>query len=440
MNLEMQTGGWYSSVRIKAALNSGALSIGTVNQLLTARFTAMLKAGLIGGTAAKTKDVPAQQDAATALLAAEQGIVLLKNAGNQALPLPAGQPASIAVLGPYAGAAMTGGDGSSKVDPLLTVTPVAGIMAQAGPRATVSYNSGSDIAAAAAAARAVSVAVVMVGDTESEGHDQPSLSLPGRQDQLVEAVARANPHTIVVLKSGNPVAMPWLSQVSAVVEAWYPGEEDGAAVAAVLFGRADPSGKLPVTFPVSAARTPVSTKAQFPGAGGKVEYSEGLNVGYRGYDAEGIQTLFPFGYGLSYTSFKFSGLKVTPGTLANTDSGPRPSSCGCNGQSKVLATVTATVTNTGKVGGTEVAQLYLGDPAVAGDPPRQLKGYTRVSLSPGQSKTVTFQLTGHDLSYWNDSANGWVVPAGAFTVYVGDSSAPAGLPLRTNLTVTKSIG
>jgi beta-glucosidase len=252
-------------------------------------------------------------------------------------------------------------------------------------------------------------------------------------------VAKANPRTVVVVKSGNPVLMPWLSQVPAVIEAWYPGEEDGAAVAAVLFGQVDPAGKLPVTFPASESATPVSSPAQVPGTDGKVEYSEGLDVGYRGYDAEDITPLFPFGFGLSYTSFRFSGLRVTPARLANTVSGPGPASCGCNGQDTVLATATATVTNTGSVAGTEVAQLYLGDPKAAGEPPRQLKGFARVTLGPGQSATVSFPLTGHDLSYWDDAANGWVVPAGAFTVYVGDSSALAGLPLRARVTVTKSV-
>ena len=350
------------------------------------------------------------------------------------------------MIGPYGGAAMTGGGGSSHVDPLLTVSPVRGIEQLAGRGTSVSYASGTDLAAAVAAARRASVAVVMVGDTESEGRDQPSLNLPGDQDALVAAVARANPRTVVVLKSGNPVLMPWLSRVPAVVEAWYPGEEDGAAVAAVLFGAVDPSGKLPVTFPASESATPVSKPSQFPGRGGKVEYSEGLDVGYRGYDAEHITPLFPFGYGLSYTTFGFSDLTSRPSATAippappNTVSGPGPASCGCDGQGRTLATVTATVTNTGPVAGTEVAQLYLGDPRAALEPPRQLKGFARVTLAPGQSATVSFPLTGHDLSYFDDAADGWVVPPGTFTVYVGDSSALASLPLRARLTITSSIG
>jgi beta-glucosidase len=437
MSLEMPTGVYYAAP-MQQAVEDGQVPIETVNQLLVDRFAAMIRAGLFSHPVS-TSPIPAQQDGAFSLSAAEQGMVLLKNDHGQ-LPLAAGALHSVAVIGPYAGAAMTGGGGSSHVDPLFTVSPVQGIQDAVGPGVNVTYNDGSDTAAAAAAAKSADVAVVMVGDTQSEGADQSSLSLPGDQDALVQAVAAANPHTVVVVKSGNPVLMPWLSQVPAVVEAWYPGEEDGSAVAAVLFGQVNPSGKLPVTFPVSESRTPTSSPSQFPGTNGQVDYSEGLGVGYRGYDAENITPMFPFGYGLSYTTFAFSRLTVSPPDVANTQSGPGASSCGCNGQGARLGTVSATVTNTGKVAGAEVAQLYLGDPAVAGEPPRQLEGFAKVYLRPGQSARVTFPLTGHDLSYWDDAANGWVVPDGTFGVYVGDSSALANLPLRGRLTVTRSVG
>jgi beta-glucosidase len=437
MDLEMPSGVYYADA-MRTAVQDGQVPIATVNQLLAARFAAMIRQGLFSHPVS-TSPIPAQADGAFSLSAAEQGMVLLKNA-DTTLPLKAGSLQSIAVIGPYAGSAMTGGGGSSHVVPLQTVSPVQGIQNAVGQGVTVTYNDGSDTTAAAAAAKAADVAVVMVGDTESEGADQPSLSLSGDQDALVTAVAAANPHTVVVVKSGNPVLMPWLSQVPAVLEAWYPGEEDGDAVAAVLFGAVNPSGKLPVTFPVSESRTPTSSPSQFPGTNGEVQYSEGLDVGYRGYDAENITPQFPFGYGLSYTTFKFSGLHVNPARVQNPESGPGASSCGCNGQGTRLGTVTATVTNTGKVAGAEVAQLYLGDPAVAGEPPRQLEGFGKVFLRPGQSATVSFPLTGHELSYWDDAANGWVVPDGTFGVYVGDSSALAGLPLRGSLTVTRSVG
>ena len=435
MDLEMQTGDYYAAP-LQQAVQDGQLPVATLNEMLVRRYAAMIRAGLFSHPVS-TSPIPAQADGAFSLSAAEQGTVLLKNSGG-ALPLSA-STSSIAVIGPYAGAAMTGGGGSSHVDPLFTVSPVQGIE-NAAPGASVTYNDGSDITSAVAAAKAASVAVVMVGDTESEGADQPSLELSGNQDQLVEAVAAANPNTIVVVKSGNPVLMPWLDQVPAVVEAWYPGEEDGNAVAAVLFGQVDPSGKLPVTFPETESQTPTSSPSQFPGVNGEIDYSEGLDVGYRWYDANDVTPMFPFGYGLSYTSFSFSHLTVTPGTVHNAASGPGAESCGCNGQGSKLVTVSATITNTGKMAGADVAQLYLGDPASAGEPPRQLKAFDKVSLQPGQSATVHFTLTGHDLSYWDDAANGWVVPDGTFQVYVGDSSALANLPLQGTFTVTKTIG
>jgi beta-glucosidase len=328
----------------------------------------------------------------------------------------------------------------------------ASVQLQAGQTYTIQISGDSDtltwgtpsalapgISQAVAAAKSAATAVVVVSDdTETEAADRPDLNLPSAQNELISAVARANPHTVVVVNAGAPVAMPWLGQVAAVVDAWYPGESNGTALASVLFGQTNPSGHLPVTFPKSLSQVPASTPAQFPGVNGQVQYSEGVDVGYRFYDTQGTTPLFPFGYGLSYTRFGFSQLHVTPSAVRNTSSGPGPTSCGCNGQSARLVRVTARVTNTGRVTGSDVVQLYLGDPAAAGEPPRQLKGFQKVTLRPGQSATVTFSLDGHDLSYWNQSANGWVVPTGKFQVRVGDSSALGGLPLRGGFAVSTS--
>jgi len=297
------------------------------------------------------------------------------------------------------------------------------------------------IARAVAAARAARTAVVVVSDdTESEAVDRASLNLPSAQNELISAVAAANPRTIVVIDAGAPVVMPWISKVASVVDAWYPGESNGTALAAVLYGRADPGGHLPVTFPVGLSQVPASSPSQFPGENGEVLYSEGIDVGYRYYDAKNETPLFPFGYGLSYTHFSYTDLTVTPRRVQNGSSNPGATSCGCNGQSDRQVTVTARVTNTGKVTGSDVAQLYLGDPASAGEPPRQLKGFGKVTLEPGRSATVRFTLNGHDLSYWDDTADGWVLPDGRYQVYVGDSSALANLPLRGAFSVTRSIG
>jgi beta-glucosidase len=314
-----------------------------------------------------------------------------------------------------------------------------------GPSAGLSWATPSDLAPgisqAVAAARSAATAVVVVSDdTESEAADRASLNLPSAQNELIAAVAAANPRTVVVIDAGAPVVMPWLSQVASVVDAWYPGESNGTALAAVLFGQVNPSGHLPVTYPADLSQVPASSPAEFPGVDGQVDYSEGINAGYRYYDANNETPLFPFGYGLSYTSFAFSHLRVTPQAVRNATSSPGATSCRCDGQSRAEVTVSATVTNTGKVAGSEVAQLYLGDPAVAGEPPRQLKGFQKVTLRPGASAPVRFTLSGHDLSYWDDTANGWVLPDGPFSVYVGDSSALADLPLRGGFTVTRSIG
>jgi beta-glucosidase len=314
-----------------------------------------------------------------------------------------------------------------------------------GPSAGLSWATPSDlapgIAQAVAAAKSASTAVVVVSDdTESEAADRASLNLPSAQNELISAVAAANPHTVVVVDAGAPVTMPWINQVSSVVDAWYPGESNGTALASVLFGQTDPGGHLPVTFPTDLSQVPASTPSEFPGTGGEVQYSEGIDVGYRYYDANNETPLFPFGYGLSYTTFSYSHLSVTPRQVMNGTSNPGTPACGCNGQSGKQVTVSATVTNTGKVAGSDVAQLYLNDPAAAGEPPRQLKGFQKVTLKPGQSTTVHFTLSGQDLSYWDDTANGWVLPDGTFGVDVGDSSALANLPLRGSFTVDRTVG
>jgi beta-glucosidase len=281
------------------------------------------------------------------------------------------------------------------------------------------------IASAVAAAKAAQTAVVVVSDdTESEATDRLSLDLPSAQNELISAVAAANPHTVVVINAGAPVLMPWLSQVSAVLDTWYPGEVDGTSLARVLFGRVNPGGHLPVTFPTSLSQVPASTPAQFPGTGGNVEYSEGLDIGYRWYDAQSLTPLFPFGFGLSYTRFAFSKLEVSP----NAEDG--------TGQVQV----SATVTNVGPRAGSDVAQLYLGDPAAAGEPPRQLVGFQRVQLAAGQAKRITFTVSPRDTSWWDDSSNDWSQSTGRYTVDVGDASATANLPLQGSFTIARTPG
>lgn len=417
MDLEMPTGKYWGTA-LEQAVKSGQVPMSVIGDKLVRRFRTMMELGVFYHPP-KHKTIPAKKDGAIARRMAEEGMVLLKNEGNL-LPLDAANLHSIAVIGPYAAKAIAGGGGSSHVVPLYTVDPVKGIRDRAGSKVKVTFSGGSDVQQAAALAKSADVAVVMVGDYEREGRDHP-ITLQGNQDQLVEAVAAANPHTVVMLKSGSVELMPWVDKVPALLEAWYPGEEDGNAVAAVLFGDVDPSGKLPLTFPRQLADLPASTPGQYPGVNGEVHYSEGVFVGYRHYDEKQIKPLFPFGCGLSYTTFALKNLKVTPDGLSAKGTGD--------------VAVDLDVTNTGSRAGAEVAELYLGFPSTSAvpEPPRQLKGFERVDLKPGQTGHVHIVLGPSAVSYWNTATHEWAVMPGTYKVMVGDSSRD--IQLQANFSV-----
>jgi beta-glucosidase len=419
LNMDMPGNDGFYGGALASAVSSGSVSTATLNSLVTPVLTEMFAFGLFDepptGSPAQTATSSADTSDATQL--AEEGTVLLKNGGG-VLPLSSAD-SSVAVIGADASTSpLTAGGGSAGVNSSGTVTPLQGITAAAPSGVAVSYNDGSSDSSAAALAASSSVAVVFVSNDESEGSDLSSIDLSSANNNLISAVAAANPHTIVVLNTGSAVTMPWLSSVAGVLEAWYPGQEDGTAIGAVLFGAANPSGHLPVTFPTSLSQVPASTAAQWPGQNGTVQYSEGIDVGYRWYDSQDLTPLFPFGYGLSYTSFSFSNLKVGSLTAGGA------------------ATVSATVTNTGSRAGADVAQLYVTDPAAAGEPPRQLEGFARVSLQPGASQPVQFPLTQRDLQYWNSSGNAWATATGSYGIKVGDSDA--NLPLSGTLSVTSA--
>ncbi|HEV2372352.1 MAG TPA: glycoside hydrolase family 3 C-terminal domain-containing protein [Streptosporangiaceae bacterium] len=410
--------GFYGSA-LASAVSSGQVSTATLNSMVSSVLTEMFAFGLFDEPPAGSPAEPATSgtDQADALKLAEEGTVLLKNSGS-VLPLTSSD-SSIAVIGSDASSgALTVGGGSAGVDSSGTITPLQGITAAAPSGVTVNFNDGSSDSSAAALAASSTVAVVFVSNSESEGSDLSSIDLSGADNSLISAVAAANPNTIVVINSGSAVTMPWLSSVAGVMEAWYPGQEDGTAIAALLFGTVDPSGHLTVTFPTSLSQVPASTPQQWPGQNGTVQYSEGIRVGYRWYDSQGLTPLFPFGYGLSYTSFAFSNLKV--GTLVRGGA----------------ATVSATVANTGSRAGADVVQLYVADPAASGEPPRQLEGFARVNLAAGASKTVRFQLTQRNLQYWNSTSNNWATSTGTYGIEVGDSDAH--LPLSGTLSVTSA--
>jgi beta-glucosidase len=373
----------------------------------------------------------------------EESIVLLRNEGG-ALPLVAGKVRSIAVIGGHSDVGVLSGGGSAQVDApggnALTAepggaiwgkpmyfpsSPLRYIREQAGPGVTIAYDAGTDPAAAAKAAAGAQVAVVFVTQWESEGQDSATLSLPNKQDALVAAVAAANPNTIVVLENGGPVSMPWAKNVKGIVETWFPGIGGGQAIANVLFGKVNPSGKLPVTFAATEADLPhpqvtgLTAQTGNNGADGRgrnqardfpVDYNvEGMAVGYRWFQEKGKQPLFPFGFGLSYTKYSYSNLKIDE-----------------SGKS-----VTLDLRNAGAQAGDEVAEVYVTLPAIAGEPFRKLAAWKRVSLSAGAKETVTIPIDPLALSIFSTKDEGWMRPSGEFVIEAGGSSTD--LPLRESV-------
>jgi beta-glucosidase len=387
-------------------------------------------------------DVKAHERTAQAI--EERAITLLKNQG--VLPLKPGVR-KIAVVGPYADQFVTGG-GSGDVTARSVVTALRGIRTRAGSGITVTYADGSDAAAAAALAKAADVAVVVVGDVQTEGQDkdciglnctndlansesvlvlqgktcgQVSCPLNGtNEDGLITAVAAAQRQTVVVLETGGPVLTPWRNQVAAVVEAWYPGQQGGTALARVLFGDVDPGGRLPATFPDSASQLPTAgSPQQYPGVAEQETYSEGLLVGYRWYDARQLTPAYPFGAGLSYTTFRYGPLAVRAATGPNQ-----------------VAVATMQITNTGRRAGIAVPQLYVSKPATAAlsQPVRQLVGYRSVPVPAGRTVQVSFPLNDRSFASWDvasGAAGGWRVLPGCYRLAAGSSSRS--LPSRATV-------
>ncbi|MGB7762768.1 MAG: glycoside hydrolase family 3 C-terminal domain-containing protein, partial [Bryobacteraceae bacterium] len=426
---------FFNATAFGAAIASGQLPQSRVDDMVTRILHAMYQVGVFNQPAAVTA-LPSAMVAADETVAQtveEQGAVLLKNANGQ-LPLNAASLSSIAVIGSHADIGVISGGGSAQVYPTegaalyegypavpgwsqvvwVPSSPAQWIRA-AAPYATVLYNAGTNAAQAAALAKSANVAIVFVSQWTSEGMDMPSLnftdvihSTPINQDALVEAVAAANPHTIVVMENGGAQVLPWLGSVNAVLEAWFPGIRGGQAIANILFGSVNPSGKLPVTFPASVNQLP---RPVIPGSNSAntpftTDYTiEGLKVGYKWYDSNNYTPEFPFGFGLSYTTFQFSGV-----ALVNNLTASNP-----NFQ------VTFNLTNTGATMGAEVAQVYLALPAGTNEPPKRLVGWQKVWLTPGQQQSVTIEVdrndSSHPLSYWDTTSGSWLTAPGTYTVY-----------------------
>ncbi|MDA3630719.1 glycoside hydrolase family 3 C-terminal domain-containing protein [Saccharopolyspora sp. WRP15-2] len=408
----------YSPPAISAALAAGRASTADVDDHAHRILRTMFAHGLFDRPPFPPDDSSIDREAHLELAGevAEHGTTLLVNDGVLPLDENALRGGRIAVIGEAANRFVQGG-GSSSVTPFEVVTPRQGIERRAGAEITVSYHPGGDPRAAAAAARDADVAIIFAADLQSEFVDKPGLDVDAGlvsfpppaagnplvdQDAVVEAVVAANPNAVVVLETGGPVLTPWRHRVRALLEAWYPGANAGTALARVLFGDVDPGGRLPVTFPARESDLPTAgDPKRYPGIAERVHYSEGVFVGYRHYDGAGIEPAFPFGHGLSYTEFEYADLRVDG------------------------MTATASVTNAGDRRGFAVPQLYLGLPSPSAEvrqPPKQLKGFRKIALEPGETAEVTFELTERDLSYWDETSKSWRIAPGRVAVLVGESS------------------
>lgn len=432
LDFEPWPGVVYGPVPVTAALTAGQVSQATIDEHLQRILRTLFAFGFFDRAAYQNDDsqIDKPAHAAVAQRIEESAVTLLKNQG--ALPLDAGKLSSIAVIGPDANRFVTG-NGSGSVTPFSSTTPLAGIRARVGPNVAVHYDDGSNTSQAQADAKGSQVAVVFVGDYETEGADRPCMGLncsnaqEGGQyatldkDALIRSVLAANPNTIVVLETGAPVLTPWRDQVRGLVEAWYPGEQGGTAIARTLFGDVNPAGRLPATFPQQEADTPTAgDPAKYPGLDEQVFYKEGLSVGYRWYDVNNLKPAYPFGFGLSYTSFRYAALAISKANATGDQ------------------TASLQVTNTGSRTGDEVPQVYLGPVPGSSifEPPKRLAGFDRLTLKPGQSERISVPIRLRSKQYWDVGSNGWQNLPGCIPVLVGASSRD--IRLQGNLCATSA--
>jgi beta-glucosidase len=430
----------YFSEPLKKAVQDGQVPTSRLDDMDRRILRSMFAAGVVDNPPVRTVVDPFRgRDDAQRI--EEESIVLLKNASS-ILPLKISPSASIALIGSHADVGVLSGGGSAQVDApggnaihpgevggskwgeqvYFPSSPLKNIRAK-DPQASIKYVDGSDVAAAASLAKSSSVAIVFANQWMMEGRDRPTLSLPDDQDALIEAVVAANPNTIVVLETGGPVSMPWAGNVKGIVEMWYPGIGGAQALANVLFGEVNPSGKLPVTFAKDDAQLPhpvVPGLEGIPASGPNSEhrikpfdltYTEGAKVGYKWFEATHKEPLFPFGFGLSYTTYAYSSLKVDA----------------------AQHTVHFTVRNTGARAGTEIAQVYVALPAAAKEDYQRLAAWQRVTLNPGESKEVTVTLNPLTMEVFNTDKNGWEMLPGNYKVMAGPSSSDT--PLKAEMHV-----
>lgn len=426
---------------VTASLAANEIQVSQIDTMLKNRLQVRFRNGQFDSPILGTQQIDWAGNGQAARYIARQSMTLLKNK-DKILPLNPLATKNVAIIGPsdfstVAKIPTTGPGGGSGAQPTYTFAPITGmqnVITSLGGSATVSVNTGTSLTTAVALAAASDVVIVMVGDNSVEGADR-NLSLGVRngvdQDALIAAVAAANPKTIVVLKNGGALLMPWLNSVPAVLAAWLPGQEDGLVVAETLYGVNNPSGKLPMTFPAAELEAGSATPSQFPGTTvtGTLTavYSEGLKIGYRWYDATGTKPLFPFGFGLSYTTFLYSGVSAD----ATKIDGTKP------------VTVKFRIKNTGSVQGAESAQVYATFDAKYNEPPKRLVGFDKKEMDPGEERemsvTIDPNASNHPLSYWDVDTNSWKLMEGEIKFTVARASdAPEG-SVKVSLEAPKAV-
>jgi beta-glucosidase len=436
LDLEMGTDRGYDEFFLarpfREGIQRGDFPMSVLDDKVRRNLRVMIGTGVLDQRLEGSLNTKAHQE--TARHVAEEAMVLLKNEGNF-LPLDPRKLKSVAVIGENATRLQTYGGDSSRVKAFYEISPLAGILNRVGTNANVTYSEGyrkggdASLAERAVAAAKAADAVIYVGGInhdlgyDSEGGDKRGLEMPYGQVELIQKLARTNPKMVVVLAGGSPMEMDaWLGQVPAVLLSWYSGMEGGNAIARVLFGDVNPSGKLPATFPKRLADSPAHSvgASGFPGVDGTVTYAESIFVGYRWYDGKNIAPLFPFGFGLSYTTFEYSNLKLVTSTAG--------------------VTVQFDLKNTGQRAGAEVAQVYV-QPGKARlpRPLRELKGFKKVSLKPGEKQTVTVTLGKDAFAYFDDKQSAWVAEQGGYQIVVGASSRDLRLREEFKLSETSVV-
>jgi len=406
-------------------VKSGKIPVSVIDDKIRRILRVMFASSVFGKTS--PGEYGSAAHIAVAKRVAEESIVLLKNEGN-ILPLKAANIKSIAVIGTNASRKNSLGGGSSHVKALYEITPLAGIKTIA-PAVAIHYAEGykiernsiptaAMIAEAVDAAKKSDVAIVVCGWThgydyskwddnayDAEGVDKPDMKMPFGQDELIKAVIKANPNTIVVLIGGGPIDMTqWIGNTNGIIEAWYGGMEGGTALAEVIFGKVNPSGKLPVSFPKVLEDAPAHKLGDFPGKNGIAVYRDDIFVGYRYFDTYKVEPQFAFGHGLSYTDFSYKNLKLTKAANGNV-------------------AATFTITNTGKVYGGEVAQIYVHkEKSAVTRVDKELKGFQKVFLQPGESRTISIELKKDAFQYFDEKKNAWSMEKGEYVIQVGGSS------------------